>query len=93
MRELYIDMGYDSAADVAALGIRWPLEGEPVLTEKDRRGRPLALYVHPDRRSEFRAQLSRLGRLERVTDWEVERVPREGSPVPVSLSAVAPAPA
>ena len=25
------------------LGIRWPLQGDPVLTEKDRHGRPLAL--------------------------------------------------
>jgi len=25
-----------------ALGIRWPLEGEPIMTEKDRRGTPLA---------------------------------------------------
>jgi dTDP-4-dehydrorhamnose 3,5-epimerase len=25
-----------------ALGISWPLEGEPIMTEKDRRGRPLA---------------------------------------------------
>jgi dTDP-4-dehydrorhamnose 3,5-epimerase len=25
-----------------ALGISWPLDGEPVMTEKDRRGRPLA---------------------------------------------------
>ena len=24
-----------------ALGIRWPLQGEPILAEKDRRGTPL----------------------------------------------------
>lgn len=54
-------------------------------------GKPLAVLVAEADRSEFRAHLSRLGRLERLTNWDSAIDSRAGGPVPVSMSAV-PAP-
>jgi PAS domain S-box-containing protein len=52
-------------------------------------GKPLAVLIDARYRSEFRAQLSRLTRLERLSNWEVDLVSRSGPTVPISISAMA----
>lgn len=54
-------------------------------------GKPLAIFIEEGQRSSFRANLSRIARLEQVSEWVVEVSSRGGrvTPVAVSASAVA----
>lgn len=49
-------------------------------------GKPLVVFVASEERQFFRSEITRLSQVDRIKDWEVRLIPRDGSPIDAALS-------